>query len=335
MNPGREAGNDIWIAVILAMLLEFPLLFVHTRLLRITPGKDLYDIQQEAFGKVIGKITSFFFIWFAFHLGTLVLRNFSEFIEVISLQETPQYPILLIMGILCIWVVKSGIEVLGRWASFILPLFILVLFGIVFMSIPLIDLRNIRPVLYNGINPVLAGTASLFAFPFAEPALFTMIFDSLKAKDKILKVYMTAALLTAAVLITSYVKNILVLGSHNYLSLYFPTYFSVSLINISETLERIEALTGVTFLFGGFVKASVCLYIASKGFAKMINIDSYKKLVAPIGLLMICMANLIYSNTLEMFLWASEIYKYYVLPFYVILPLIILIAIKIKIRYKS
>lgn len=334
LNPGREAGKDIWIAVFLAALLEFPMLFVHTRLLQIIPGKDLFDIQQEAFGKVIGKVTSFLFIWFAFHLGTLVLRNFSEFIEVVSLQETPQFPISIIMGVLCIWAVKSGIEVLGRWAEFIIPIFILTLIIISFMSIPQMDLKNIRPVLYNGINPVMNGTASLFAFPFAEPVLFTMIFDSIRTKDKIFKIYIIGMALTVGILIVSYVKNILVLGSHNYINLYFPTYYSVSLVNIGDFLERTEALIGVTFLFGGFVKTSICLYIASKGFAKAINIGSYSQFAAPIGLLMICMSIFIYSSTMEMFQWSSEIYKYYVLPFYVILPLIILIAIEIKVRRK-
>jgi len=332
LSPGKEAGKDIWIAILFAGLLGLPMIFVHTRLLRIFPGDDLFDIQQKAFGKVIGKVISCFYIWFAFHLGSLVLRNFSEFIQVVSLQETPQFPVLIIMVILCIWAVKSGIEVLGRWAAFFLPLFLFIVIGLTFLSIPDMDLDNIRPVLYDGISPVLNGTASLFAFPFAEPVLFTMVFNSLKAKDKTLKAYIISMLITGGVLITVSVRNILVLGLQNFTIIFFPSYSSASIITIGDYFGRIEALSGTIFFFAEFVKASVSLYIASKGFAKILNFSHYNQLAAPIGLLMVCMATFVYSSTMEMFDWASEIYKYYVLPFYVIIPLITLIVIEIKVR---
>lgn len=335
LNPGKEAGADTWIAILLAMLAALPMLLIHTRLMRIFPGKDLFDLQQEAFGKIAGKITSFLFVWFTFHLGTLVLRNFSEFIQTISLQETPQVPILISMGILIIWAAKNGIEVLGRFAVYIIPLLVGAIIVVFLLSIPQMYLKNIRPVLYNGIGPVLNSAASLFAFPFGELALFTMVFDSLKSQDKIFKVYLIGIIMTACILILSYVRNILILGSENYLNMFFPSYFSVGLINIGDFLQRIEAVVGVVFLFGGFIKASVCLYIASKGFAKIFNTGNYSDMTAPIGLLMVCMAGFIFTNTMEMFEWAAEIYKYYVIPFYVILPLITLIVIEIKTRGNS
>ncbi|MGI6434705.1 MAG: GerAB/ArcD/ProY family transporter [Syntrophomonadaceae bacterium] len=335
LNPGKEAGVDSWIAILLAVLVALPMLLIHTRLMRIFPGKDLFDLQQKAFGKIAGKITSFFFVWFTFHLGTLVLRNFSEFIQLVSLQETPQFPILISMGFLCIWAAKSGIEALGRFAICIIPLVVCAIIVVFLLSIPQMDLKNIRPVLYNGIGPVLNSTASLFAFPFGELALFTMVFDSLKSKDKIFQAYIIGTIMTASILILSYVRNILVIGGESYSSHFFPSYFSISVISIGDFLQRIEAVVGVIFLFGGFIKASVCLYIASKGCAKIFNLGNYSDIAAPIGLLMVCMAGFIYTNTMEMFEWAAEIYKYYVIPFYVILPLITLIVIEIKTRGNS
>ena len=131
------------------------------------------------------------------------------------------------------------------------------------------------------------------------------------------------------------VRNIIVLGASLNSTLYFPSYIAVRTINIGDFLQRFEVVVAITFIFGGFVKISVCLYAASLGVAKILNIDNYRYLVAPIGFLMINLAAIIYESMMEMFDWATKIYPYYAIPFQIILPIIIFIVAKIKIKVKS
>ena len=89
VEPGGQAKQDAWIAVIIAISWSTILLLMFSRILTLYPGKDLFDILQIVMGKFIGKIISMLMIWFAFHLGTLVMRNLSDFTSTLVLPDTP------------------------------------------------------------------------------------------------------------------------------------------------------------------------------------------------------------------------------------------------------
>ena len=335
LGAGGEAKQDIWIAFFVAMLLVIPVLFIYARLLSIFPEKSLFDILEHVFGKVLGRIAALPFIWFAFHLGSLVIRNFTEFITIVSIPETPQY-IIAVFGIfLCIWAVKAGIEVIARWTSIVLPVIIFTILVVTLLLAPYYEFKNLKPVLYDGFKPVFDSGFSLFAFPFAETLIFTTVLNNLQSKSSQYKVYYWSLLIGGSIILLVAVRSILALGAANVSILYFSSYASVRLIEIGDFLQRIEISVTVVFLFGGFVKASLCLYAASCGMAKVLNIANYRQIVAPVGLLMMILSIIIYHSTIEMFEWAEKIYKYYAIPFEIVLPLIILIAAEIKVRSKK
>lgn len=332
MGTSSEAKQDVWLSSFAAMLFAAPVFFVYARLLSIFPGKNLYSTLELLFGKVIGKLLALPFIWFSFHIGALVIRNFSEFIHIVSIPLTPQYIISFCITLLCIWAVKAGIEVIGRWTAIIFPIVIIAILIVTLMLIPLFDFRNLKPVLYNGFRPVISAAFSLFAFPLAETVIFTAVLNNLRSKSSPYKVYYWSLLIGGLTILLVAVRSLLVLGAENTGILYFASFASVRLIDIGEFIQRIEISVTVVFLFAGFVKASICLYAASSGLAKVFNLSSYRQIVSPVGLLMMVLSIVIYHSTIEMFEWAEKIYKYYAIPFEIILPLIILIAAEIKLR---
>ena len=123
--PGGEAKQDTWIAIIIAISWSIVLLLMFSRILSLYPGKDLFDILQIVMGKFIGKIISILMIWFAFHIGTLVMRNLSDFTNTLVYPDTPVVVPLAFFAILLIWCLKLGIEVLGRWSEFFIWIVIL------------------------------------------------------------------------------------------------------------------------------------------------------------------------------------------------------------------
>ena len=55
LDTSGEAKQDVWIAVLVAMLMAVPTFFIYARLLSIFPGKNLFEILDAVFGKVMGK----------------------------------------------------------------------------------------------------------------------------------------------------------------------------------------------------------------------------------------------------------------------------------------
>lgn len=328
---GGDAKNDAWISGIVGIIMAIPMLLVFSRILSLFKGKDLFDILNITFGKVIGKIVAILYIWYAFHLGALVLRNFGEFINTVALPETPMLVSLLGLGLMCIIAMRLGIEVLGRTTTYFLPLLIFIMVAVQLLAISQLHLNYIKPILGNGLIPVLKGGFSAFSFPFAETVLFIGVFSSLQTKKSPYKVYFCGILISAIILIITTIRNIAILGNRVG-SFYFPSYEAVSMISIGDFLQRIEATVSVVFILGAFIKGSICLLVVCKGIGKMFNLKDYRSIVIQTGLLMIYFSYTIYDNIMQMSYWAFKVYAYYAFPFQVILPIIIWIAAEIKER---
>jgi spore germination protein KB len=115
-------------------------------------------------------------------------------------------------------------------------------------------------------------------------------------------------------------------------SFYFPSYEAVSMISVGDFIQRIEVSVSFLFIFGVFIKSSICLLVACKGIGKIFNLKDYRSIVIQTGLLMIYFSYTVYDNSMEMNYWAFKVYSYYAFPMQVILPIIIWILAEIKAR---
>lgn len=331
LGGGGEAKNDAWISSIVSLFMFAPMLLIFSRVLSLYQGKDLFDILIIIFGNVAGRIISIIYIWYAFHLGALVLRNFGEFVNTIAMPETPMFVPLLCMGLVCIIAVKLGLEVLGRTTTYFLPIIFFVLVVVEILGLPVTHFNYLKPVLGKGIVPIIKGGFASFSFPFAETVLFIGVFSSLKTKKSPIKVYFWGILISAFSIIIVTLRNIAVLGN-TLGTFYFPSYEAVSQINIGDFIQRIEVTVSVVFVFSVFIKGSICLTVACKGIGKIFNLYDYRSIVIQTGLLMIYFSYTVYDNTMEMQTWAFKVYQYYAFPMQVLLPLIIWILAEIKVR---
>jgi len=330
MGSGGQAKNDSWIAVLLAILFSAPVLFMYARILYRHPGKNLYEILEDIFGKYAGKLLSLVFIWFSFHLGSLVLRNFGEFINTVGLPETPAIVPIIVFSLICVLGVKAGIETLARCSSYFITLVMVFTAVIFFFTIPKIDIENLRPVLSNGLKPVLIGAFAAFTFPFCELVIFMGVFDCLKTSKSSYTVYLKALLFGGLVICFISARNVMVLGVESLGNTYFPSYAAVSRVNIGNFIQRLEVVVAIVFILTGFMKISICLLAAAKGISRLTGIKDYRVLVTPVALLMVNFAYIIYDSIMEMFEWAEDIWPYYAFPFQVIFPFFIFAAVEIK-----
>ena len=334
MGVSGESGNSNWIALIFAIILAVPLMLIYARLHVLFPGKDLFDMLLAVFGGFFGRVLCCLYIWYAMHLGSLVLRNFGEFSRTVALTSTPMLAPMLVTGLLCVWVVNAGIEVLGRSAKFLLLFTLAVTLVIQILSVPKYEYHHLKPLLENGWGPVFSDTAGIFTFPFAEIVIFLGAFSALPSKGSAKRVLLSGLLAAGVIMITISLRNLLMLGPDILSGLYFPSYVAVSRINIGDFLTRIEGSSAIVFVTSLFVKVSVCLYAASRGIAKVFKLQSYRSVVLQLGLIMVYLAQFIYKDIIQMQYFAYHIYKIYALPFQVVIPVLLWIMAEV-IRYND
>ncbi|WP_432409091.1 GerAB/ArcD/ProY family transporter [Wukongibacter sp. M2B1] len=327
---GLNAKKDLWLANIVSILMALPMIIIYARLHYIFNGKDLFDILIICFGNFFGTGISILYIWFSFHLGTLIAKDFGIFITSVSFPETPEFTVILAIIVLGIFGVKKGIELLGRLAEFFTPFIIIFIFTIILLLIPHMNINNISPVLGNGIKPIIKGAFYSFAFPFAETVILTMFFSGFNSKKSPYKIYIAGLLIGGFILFSISLTILLVLGINSSLSSYFPTYSITTRINIGTFFQRLEIISATIFILGGFVKMSICLLAACKGTAKILNCTDYRFIVTPTALLMCNLSLFLHDSTMEVLEFASTVSPYYKFPFQVIFPIIILIIAETK-----
>lgn len=142
---GGAAKNDAWIAAIVGFLMAVPMLSIYARILLLFPGQDLFDILNMTLGKIMGRIAEVIYIFYAFHLGALVLRNFGEFIKTVAMPETPLFISMFCLGLICIMAARLGIEIMGRTMAFILPIMIFILILVQLLVIPEFHADYLKP----------------------------------------------------------------------------------------------------------------------------------------------------------------------------------------------
>jgi spore germination protein KB len=332
LGIGTHAKQDIWIATIIAMVMTSLIFAVYGRISSLFPGKSIYEILDLLFGKVFGKVFLLFFVFYSFTLGALVIRDFGEFVKIASLPETPLCIFAFFAVVLIIWAVREGIELLGRFLAIFFPIYVFMISIVTLLSIPLFDFSNLKPVLYDGLNPVLTDSFGIFTFPFAEVVVFLCLMGSLRKNSSVYKVYYNSLLISGTLLIIIALRSILVLGMPGRLIQNFPPYASTRIIRIGAFLQRIEASIAIIFMLSGFTKTTVCLYATTKGIAHLFNIKGYRKLAAPLGILTALYSLIMYEDAAKMFEWTSKIYPYYAIPHQIIFPTLAWIVAEVKTR---
>lgn len=331
-DAGQSAGEDIWLAIILAFIITLIVSLVYGKILTLFPGKNIFQICIMIFGKRIGSIFCFLYIFFGIYLASLVLFDYTEFMTIIGLNDTPKMVSMISFMFLVMWVMKEGIPTLGKWCEF----FIVVLFILIFVTIPLfiphIDFNNVRPFLYKGWVPIARATLDTFTFPFAEVVLFMGIFGDFKVEKSTYRIYRGALAIGVILVFVSSVTHMLVLGTDEMTRLYFPPYTAYQLIDIADFLTRIEIVVAAGFLFGGFVKITICLIVSCKGICEMLSINNYKIIVTPICILTIIIAFTSFNSVMELFEFSRFIWKPWAVFYQAIMPLFVLVGAEFKAR---
>jgi spore germination protein KB len=332
VNP--QAKQDSWISLLFAGLMSLPLIALYVRITHLYPGLNLFEILFKIFGRIFGRILSLFPVLFAIHLGSMVTNTFSIFIKIVNMPETPILLTTVFIVIVCSWSVKNGAENIGRLSKFVLPIVIVTSLITFIIAMKDMDLNNLKPIMDTNFKSLLSGAYSYLTLPFGEMVLCFSFFSSVNDKTGSLKILINSLVITISFYIMVIFRNILTLGVPSTLLFYFPSYESVSIISVGDFFSRIEVLIGIDLLLSGFIKTCVCLYTASLGLTKILNIQKQNSVVIPCALLIITISGMLYASSIT----NMEFFKYYpiyVIPIEFIFPLIIWIGAEIQNKIKT
>lgn len=335
LASGLTAQQDLWVAIIVSMLLGLIMGLVYGRIFNFFPNESLFDIIEICFGKFIGKIIILLYTWYAFDLAALVLRDFGQFVNIVSFPETPLIVPTIIMMILCSWIVKDGIETMGRWSKLLVIVPYILTAISVLLLIPNMNLDNLRPFLSSGVRPIIEGTYEVFIYPFGETVIFIAAFCALQTKKSIYRIYTLGILIGGTFILLTSTVLIAVLGITRASNVYFSAYTTIARIDSINILQRIEVISAITFSLGIFIKVSIYLLASCKGIAKVLGFNDYRFMVIPFSLLVINLVYFQFDSIMSFNEWIFDVWIYFAFPFMVIFPIITLAIAEIKKKKQS
>ncbi|WP_338451268.1 endospore germination permease [Niallia oryzisoli] len=324
----KYAKNDLWISPILASVIGFVTVYIAYELHKLYPKKTVIQFSEQIVGRFAGKIISFFILSFYLLSTGHIIRGYSEFIVSSFLINTPISVIMSTMVLLCAIAVQGGLEVLGRLAQLFIPLFVVPIFILVILLSPDYDMKNIFPILSEGIMPPIQGSI----IPGGWYSEFFLIIFLLPFLTDVNKARKYGVLTVLAVMVTLVVVNLtvlFVLGSTTS-SRNFPLLNVSRYISLADFFENLESAAMAVWIVGAFIKISVFYYAAALGTAQLLNLSDYRVVIWPFTIIFIEIAFWSIPSTA---IYTS--YLIFVLPFYgpivqTIIPLFLLLIALVR-----
>jgi spore germination protein KB len=250
--------------------------------IRTFPNQTLMKAFETAFGPWFGRAVGLWvLVWCFVHTG-LLLRELSLFVFITSLPRTPHYIAAGVITTPIAYAVFHGLEVVGRLAEFLTPIALMLAFLLAILSLQNIDLSQLRPVLADGLTPVLRAAllpTTSFCFQFLIALQFVTSLNGGKTFGRDL-LLVGAVLSVAGFLIEGIIIS--VLGpSATYLSL--PVGEVVRGVRIGQFVERVDTLYVMGAMATMVIKMQVFVYVTASIMKELFRLPSTKHVVWPVS----------------------------------------------------
>ena len=322
-------NQDLWISAILSLpmhiLLVIPLYLLAQRFKNLSVIQSAEVILGHG-GKLIGVL----YIWFFLHRTSIILRELGEFLTAVPYPETPISVFIGITALFAAYAVSQGIETICRVGQTVLP--------VVFFSILLIfalltkdmDLRNLTPILENGIVPVVYG-ALVIASRTTVILAVLMLVPYINMPKK-MKNYLGLGFLTLSIYYISIsVTTVAIFGVEQAKTLAFPFYYTVRMISIADFLERIDAIFFAIWVLGMFVNTAIVYYLAVLATAQFLKLQDYRPLALAMGTIIVSLSIFQSDSMIALNEFLSyKVFTWYALFFIFVLPLFLLMIAIIR-----
>ena len=324
----EAARQSAWIIPWTALLQGVAALGLIWNLSTIFPGLTPIQYAGLVLGRIPGKVVGVLLILYVFVPAAVVLREFAEFITIAFMPTTPLLVFVGFVGLLSVYAVRGGLEVVARITSLIVPLILISFAVILLLLLNMVNIQYLQPVLETRFTAVVRGALppaawmgevifAAYFLPFVYPARrgFAAALVGLLLITLVLSV--TAAF-TTAVFRASAAR------------LVFPFFELARQVNIADFITRIDAVIMVIWVAGTFAKFTVWFYVGTLATAQLLDLRDYRPLLLPLVLLEIAWSVLFFDSVAEMTEWVSRTWPPYSVTMQILVPLLLLGAAKVK-----
>lgn len=317
------AGRDAWLTSVVATAPGVYLALVLCSLGKRFAGQTLIQYLQTLLGTWPGRVLGILYVFYFLYTNGLIVREFGELMVSMVLPRTPLMVLHAVILLLSAYAVRGGLEVLARSMELTVPQMMVFFSVMIALVANQMDLRNLTPLLENGLTPVFKASLPPTGWR-GEIILLAMFIPYLARPGQagrcaIISVFAIGLFLTA-----SSVADISVFGPMMP-RLTFPAFALVRQISVAQFLERVDAVMVIVWVVSMYGKIALFYYAAVLGAAQVANLRDYRPLVLPVGVLLAAYSYQGASNSVELVEHIAKVWPLLALVFEYILPTSLLV----------
>ena len=273
-NIVLAAGNAGWILCIYVTLLELLLFFLISKVYDFS--RNLLDIREKAFKKIIGILAAAFLVLSM----SSVVKIYPETVKIILLKNTPTEIIYIIFSLAAIIGAYMGIESLGKICSLFQPIATAVMILCFLFLIPNMHLYNLTPILGKGIKGIGFDGLTVLSV-FSDIFLIFLIAPEGTDRKKIQHAGFKAIIIMGGILTIAMFGYSMIFPYDVSEDFVLPLYNTVRLIQLSDFFGRFEAFFEFVWSISILIYLSVYLVALSFVWKEAFDLKYEKPLIAP------------------------------------------------------
>ncbi|MCL2368776.1 MAG: endospore germination permease [Oscillospiraceae bacterium] len=325
----RGLGTDGWIVQLIGFVMTVPLLLLFARLVRLMPGKDLFEMLSFAFGRILSVVISGLYFLYFILLAATMRVSYAEFVRLVSLTNTPLIVLLLAFFLVTAYLAKSGVLTMGKWSALLMALLLFVTVGVTLLAIPNMRLENLLPVASSGGSAILRGGGQFALSSFGGAVVFLALVGQLAGKASPYKVFLVGGAVACGFFVLLFLRDAAILGGVGMDNLLFPAYKAVSVIRVGSTGGSIAFLTALPFLAAGLTLVAVYLIAAARSLRWIFSLRDEHAIVVPQAFFSVGLAAILFPNLAALFSFPA-LHVYFAPLFQFVIPGFLWVVAEVK-----
>ncbi|MCA1021086.1 GerAB/ArcD/ProY family transporter [Halobacillus litoralis] len=321
------AGQDGWISMLIAVFIGMLLNALYLFLLKKHQYPTLFSLIDRSVGKWIGTVLNVVLIFYAFHLGAMVVRNLSNFMVASVFPNAHPWTFQILILTICMFTVFYGMNNLFLVSELLSPVILLTVLVSVILMMKDFEFMEIKPILHTPLVNIYEGAYATLGFPFIESLLLGNFLHYVVVKKWVMTVHLTAIgcaglVLTGSVLLITGNDGAYIVARETY-----PTYSVLRDIKLASFIERGEILIALGWLVGLFFKISICFLVVVSGFQHLSGSKNYQAFILPSAIFIWAMSNHLHKTVTDFTEFVTSSWTLYWLSLYCVLILVFIIGL--------
>ncbi|NCA66804.1 MAG: hypothetical protein EOM87_01925 [Clostridia bacterium] len=318
-------NQDVWAVLVVSLfyivIFNLPLLFIMIKF----RGLTINEIFDTISGSAVGKALSIIYVLLFLMCYSACLMVALQFVSITLMPSTPMWALLFVAIIPITYIAIKGAGVIGRLATFIVPLILITIIVFALAGIKMMEFDNLKPILADSSFLDINLGAMYTAARFSEISIFLVFSYFLRKDADIKKNYFLSVAVFAVFILIMVLSTLLVLGYDIASICYNPYYIFTRQVQLYESLEKVQALNLFVWFPGTLLKLSIYCFMAAFVLNRMFKKVSRKKFAIGLSALVyiICSIKIINNTEFLQYIGSDRFFPYVIFAICFVIPLIL------------